>query len=66
MEVALARATLQKNAYLPYRDMVVFDRQLDIDSMLPAFKAACSFSGLLAGALLGKQSLMAKPVNVNV
>lgn len=50
MDVALARAVMQKNAYLPFRDMVLFDRQLDIASLLPAFKSACSFSGMLTAS----------------
>lgn len=50
MEVALARAAMQKDGYLQYRDMVLFDRQLDIANLAPAFKAACNFEALVAKA----------------
>jgi hypothetical protein len=60
MDVALARASMQRNAYEQFRDMVLFDRQLDISSMLPAFKAACGFQGLAAAAASGGACLLSK------
>lgn len=53
MEVALARANMQKTAYAPFRDMAVFDRELDLASLAPAFKSACGFRGLAAAAASG-------------
>lgn len=48
MEVVLARANLQKTAYLQYRDMVLFDRQLNLSSLGPAFKATCGLAAAIA------------------
>jgi hypothetical protein len=53
MDVALARANMQKNAYEQFKDMMLFDRQLDLASLSPAFKAACGFKGLAAAAASG-------------
>lgn len=53
MDVALARANMQKNAYEQFKDMMLFDRQLDLASLPPAFKAACGFKGLAAAAAAG-------------
>ncbi|WIA13579.1 hypothetical protein OEZ85_007146 [Tetradesmus obliquus] len=54
MDVALARANMQKNAYEQFKDMMLFDRQLDLASLSPAFKAACGFKGLAAAAAAGE------------
>eukprot|EP00879_Flechtneria_rotunda_P011573 GHRR01012088.1.p1 GENE.GHRR01012088.1~~GHRR01012088.1.p1 ORF type:complete len:1024 (+),score=420.33 GHRR01012088.1:512-3583(+) len=51
VDVAFARASLQKTGYLPYRDMVVFDHQLNLASLVPAFKASCSLTGITAAAI---------------
>lgn len=55
LEVALARATQQRSAYEPYREMARFDHQLDLDSLAPAYKATCAAA---AKALTGVRSLL--------
>lgn len=50
LEVALARATQQRSAYEPYRDMARYDHQLDLASLAPAYKATCAMA---AKALTG-------------
>lgn len=52
LEVALTRATQQRSAYEPYRDMARFDHQLDLASLAPAYKATCA---LAAKALTGEK-----------
>lgn len=52
LEVALTRATQQRSAYEPYRDMARFDHQLDLASLVPAYKATCA---LAAKALTGEK-----------
>jgi hypothetical protein len=53
MEVSVARVNMQKNAYLQYRDMALFDRQLDLEDLAPAFKETCGLHAAVA-ALLDK------------
>lgn len=53
LEVALTRATQQRSAYEPYRDMARYDHQLDLASLAPVYKATCAMA---AKALTGAQS----------
>jgi hypothetical protein len=55
LEVALARATQQRSAYEPYRDMAQYDHQLDLASLAPAYKATCAMA---AKALTGQPTVM--------
>lgn len=49
LEVALTRATQQRMAYEPYREMARYDHQLDLASLAPAYKACAAAAKASAG-----------------
>jgi hypothetical protein len=48
LEAALMRLDVQRTAYLPYRDAVLWARGLDVAALAPAFKAGAGSAQLLA------------------